>query len=336
MIYILLLILNIILYFSFSKLSKILNIYDNPDGKLKIHNIKTPLLGGVIFFLNFILISLFQLAFSDDFLMLKKTFFIKEEIMSIIFFITIFFIIGLYDDKNNISPYTKLFIVIIFSIILIFLNKNLIVQNFSLSFYDNQIFLNKFSIFFTIFCIVILTNSLNFYDGINGQSGNIYIIVFSYLYFKSDFNYFYLILILPLIFILVLNLYNKLFFGDSGVYLISSIMIICLIYEHNISKNIIYADEIFFLFLLPGLDLVRLTIARLFLNKNIFYGDRNHFHHYLTKKYDLIVSNLLLISLNLLPITFLSLGINFYYILFSYLIVYFSFLYYLMNSKNEI
>ena len=336
MIYILLLILNIILYFSFSKLSKILNIYDNPDGKLKIHNIKKPLLGGVIFFLNFILISFFQLAFSDDFLMLKKTFFIKEEIMSIIFFITIFFIIGLYDDKNNISPYTKLFIVIIFSTILIFLNKNLIVQNFFLSFYDNQIFLNKFSIFFTIFCIVILTNSLNFYDGINGQSGNIYIIVFSYLYFKSDFNYFYLILILPLIFILVLNLYNKLFFGDSGVYLISSIMIICLIYEHNISKNIIYADEIFFLFLLPGLDLVRLTIARLFLNKNIFYGDRNHFHHYLTKKYDLIVSNLLLISLNLLPITFLSLGINFYYILFSYLIVYFSFLYYLMNSKNEI
>ena len=124
MIYILLLILNIILYFSFSKLSKILNIYDNPDGKLKIHNIKTPLLGGVIFFLNFILISFFQLAFSDDFLMLKKTFFIKEEMMFIIFFITIFFIIGLYDDKNNISPYTKLFIVIIFSTILIFLNKS--------------------------------------------------------------------------------------------------------------------------------------------------------------------------------------------------------------------
>jgi UDP-GlcNAc:undecaprenyl-phosphate GlcNAc-1-phosphate transferase len=336
MIYFLLSILNSVLYFNFSKLSKILNIYDKPDGKLKIHNIKTPLLGGVIFFLNFILISFFQLAFSDDFLMLKKTFFIKEEIISIIFFVTIFFMIGLYDDKNNISPYTKLFIVIISSIILLFLNKNLIVQNFLLSFYDNQIFLNKFSIFFTIFCIVILTNSLNFYDGINGQSGNIYIIVFSYLYFKSDFNYFYLIIILPLIFVLVLNLYNKLFFGDCGVYLISSIMIICLIYEHNISKNIIYADEIFFLFLLPGLDLVRLTIARLFLNKNIFYGDRNHFHHYLTKKFDLTVSNILLISFNLIPIIFLSLGVNFYYILFSYLIVYFSFLYYLMNPKDEI
>ena len=91
---------------------------------------------------------------------------------------------------------------------------------------------------------------------------------------------------------------------------------------------------IFFLFLFPGLDLVRLTIERLFSNKNIFYGDRNHFHHYLIKKYSMLISNLLLVIFNLLPMTLYYIGISFYYILVSFLITYFIILVYLRKFKN--
>ena len=84
------------------------------------------------------------------------------------------------------------------------------------------------------------------------------------------------------------NLKNMLFLGDGGVYLLGIILSVSLIYEHNVKNNIIYADEIFFLLLLPGFDLVRLTITRSLNLKNPFMGDRNHIHHLLINKFSLI------------------------------------------------
>ena len=73
---------------------------------------------------------------------------------------------------------------------------------------------------------------------------------------------------------MIFNFKNVLFLGDSGIYLLSIILSISLIFEHNIQKNISYADEIFFLLLLPGFDLVRLTITRIF-NKKSFQVTEN-------------------------------------------------------------
>lgn len=329
-----LIIFNLILFFSLTKIAKFINIYDNPDGKLKIHKHSVPVLGGILFFLNFWVLIFLQLFFFDIFLIFEKSSFLRREIISLLFFITFFFTIGLFDDKYEINPYIKLTLIIFSSILVLLVNDNLIVKNFVLSFYENKIFLNNFSIFFTIFCIVILINALNFYDGINGQSGIFYIFVFSFLYYVSD-NYFYLIYVSLIFFNLLLNLTNKLFFGDSGIYLIGSILIICLIYEHNFTRNIIYADEIFFLFLLPGFDLVRLTFERLISNKNMFYGDRKHFHHYLNMKYDLFISNLVLMVFNSFPIVLFKYGLNFYYILFFFISSYFLALHYLKKFSKK-
>ena len=238
-------------------------------------------------------------------------------------------------DKFKINPYNKLLLIVLLSIFVLSINKNLVVENFSLSFYDDRIFLNNFSFFFTIFCILILLNALNFYDGVNGQSGIFYIFIFSFLYYVSHFHDFYLYLILILLFILILNLKNKLFFGDSGIYLISSILVISLIYEYNITKNILYADEIFFLFLLPGFDLIRLTFQRIVLKKNILFGDRNHLHHLLVKKGSLINANIILFGLSAFPIlAFSYIKSNFYLILVIFLILYFSLL--LILDKKHI
>lgn len=327
MIYFLLIILNFILFFSFTKITKIIKIYDNPDGKLKVHSKQMPLLGGVFIFFNLILICFFQLISFDEFLMLKRFYFLKSELVSVFIFIASFFILGLYDDRFKVNPYVKLLFIVLSSIIFLLLNKNLIVENFSLSFYSNRIFLNNFSFFFTIFCILILVNALNFYDGINGQSGIFYIFVFSFLYHASNFNDFYLNLILILSFVLILNIKNKLFFGDSGIYLISSVLIISLIYEYNFTNNIVYADEIFLLLLLPGIDLVRLTFQRIISKKNIFYGDRNHLHHLLLKRGSLIMTNIIIFSLSAFPILVFSyIKLNFYIILVIFFILYFSLL----------
>ncbi|MBD1139313.1 hypothetical protein IDH27_03190, partial [Pelagibacterales bacterium SAG-MED46] len=138
---------------------------------------------------------------------------------------------GILDDKHNLKPENKFFTSIFISLLVLFLNKDLLIMNINFSFYNNPIFLGNFSYFFTIFCVIILINALNFYDGINGQSIIFFIIIFSYLSFKSPIFIFYLFTVLVLIFILYLNLTNKVFMGDNGIYLLGAILAASLIYE---------------------------------------------------------------------------------------------------------
>jgi UDP-N-acetylmuramyl pentapeptide phosphotransferase/UDP-N-acetylglucosamine-1-phosphate transferase len=77
-----LIIFNFLLVVNYSRISKIINIYDIPDFKRKIHKHKTPLLGGLIFFLN-IIVYLFLLAI--DFISIENIFFKNEY--ELIFFI---------------------------------------------------------------------------------------------------------------------------------------------------------------------------------------------------------------------------------------------------------
>lgn len=177
--------------------------------------------------------------------------------------------------------------------------------------------------FFTIFCIIILLNALNFYDGINGQSVIFFILIFIYLAILSQIYIFYVFIILVLIFILILNLQNKIFMGDNGIYILGSMLIVALIYEYNEFKTIQFADEIFLLLILPGYDLVRLSLSRIFKGKNPFYGDRNHIHHLINSNLSITYTNIILLILASLPITLFSyFEINFFIVLLIFSILY--------------
>ena len=318
-----LLFINLAIFLNFKKFAEVINVYDAPDKKLKLHKKKTPILGGLILIINYSIYLLFQLLFSDNFLSIPKKIFNIEGYLSILILIFGFFILGFYDDKNKLAPKNKLFFSILLILVSILLNQNLILNSFSLTIFANKVFLNSFSITFTIFCIILLINALNFFDGINGQSCIFFIMVFFFLFFKSDMNYFYLLSILLILFILFLNLMNKLFLGDGGIFLMGIIVSISLILEHNVQKNILYVDEIFFLLLLPGVDLIRLTIVRVFKGRNAFFGDRNHIHHLLIDKFSIIYTNLILIIISLIPIImFLFLELNFFIVFFIFLILY--------------
>ena len=323
MILIFLSLLNLIIFFKISKLSKFFNIYDKPDNKLKLHKKEIPIIGGIILALNFSVLFFYQIFFLKEFLSIDLNKLNFLEIITGLLFILSYFILGLYDDKINLSPNKKIFFSILIILLAISFNENLVVKMMSISFIENKIFLDNYAYFFTIFCILILVNALNFYDGINGQSCLIFLISFSYLFIKSDMHYFYIISIILILFILFLNISNKIFLGDSGIYLLGIILSSSLIYEHNIQKNIIFADEIFFLLLLPGLDLLRLTLKRLLSFKNPFFGDRDHIHHLLINRYSLKVTNLILFLTSIIPIILFSVfTINFFLVFFIFLVIY--------------
>ena len=318
--YVIFILLNIIIFFNLDRLSKFINIFDKPDNLLKKHKSIVPLIGGFILIINIFTYVILDLIFNLQYFDINIS---KREYFSLLFLILSFFLIGSYDDKYQIKPEKKFFLSILVSIIVITINKDMLINNISISFYNHIIYLNNFKYFFTIFCIIILINSLNFYDGINGQSIIFFIISFSFLAIKSSSPTIYILFICHLFFLLFLNLRNKIFLGDNGIYVLTIILSISLIYEHNVYKSIIFADEIFLLLFLPGLDLLRLTILRLMKGKNPFYGDRNHIHHLLVKNYSLIKSNFILFVLAIIPIvSFNILKLNFFLVISIFLIFY--------------
>lgn len=314
------LILNSLIFLNLDKLSKIININDKPDKKLKKHKFTTPLLGGTIFLINFLILILVNLVNVEKVIFSS---FSKRELISIFLFILFFYFIGLYDDKYKLKPEKKFILIILICIVSLSINKSMLINNISTTFYDYTIFLNNFEFVFTIFCIIILINALNFYDGINGQSLIFFIIIYSFLAYKSFLTGFYIYIVFTLLFLLFLNLKNKIFLGDNGIYLIGAILILSIIYEHNIFKSFVFVDEIFIMLIFPGFDLVRLTILRIIRGKNAFYGDRNHVHHLLIRKYSLLKSNIILSLYILIPISLFSfLKLNFYLVLFIFTISY--------------
>ena len=312
--------LNLFLVMNIKIISKLINLYDFPDKRLKTHKKKISLIGGTI-----VMFNIFFLLFIDFAIQIKFFDFFQSttEIFSFLAVLLLFFILGFYDDKYKIKPYVKFFLSILISIFYVFTNKNIIVDSFSISIYEYRIFLEVFSVLFTVFCIIVLINSLNFYDGINGQLLIFFLIMFLYLLLKTNRFEFYSLIIIIILFCLFLNLSNQMFLGDNGVFVMSTILITSIIYEHNVYKNFIYADEIFFLLLLPGIDLIRLTVVRLINGKNPFYGDRNHIHHLMIKRYSLLITNIFLIFLSILPILlYNNFHLNFYAIFSIFLIIY--------------
>ena len=312
--------LNLFLVTNIKNISKFINLYDFPDNRLKIHKKKISLVGGTIVMFNIFFLLFIDFAFQIKFFDFFQS---TTEIFSFLAVLFLFFILGFYDDKYKIKPYVKFFLSILISICYVFTNGNIIVDSFSISIYEYRIFLEVFSVLFTVFCITVLINSLNFYDGINGQLLIFFLIMFSYLLLKTNRFEFYSLIIIIVLFCLFLNLSNQMFLGDNGVYVMSIILITSIIYEHNVYKNFIYADEIFFLLLLPGIDLIRLTVVRLINGKNPFYGDRNHIHHLMIKRYSLLITNIFLVFLSILPIFLYNIiHLNFYAIFSIFLTIY--------------
>ena len=64
-----LLIFNIVVLYYYKNFTELVNIFDVPDNKLKVHEYKTPILGGIIIILNY-------LIFFSHIIFMKKIIFI--------------------------------------------------------------------------------------------------------------------------------------------------------------------------------------------------------------------------------------------------------------------
>ena len=314
----------VIFYFLTSLIAILLSIYiynkfkilDIPN-KRKIHSAPVPLSGG---FAAFITISVFVFY----------SYFLVESFSSIIFFfyfVTIsLFLLGLSDELYQINAQKRLIATTV--IYLFFFTQDIFSENdkfflinfISLEISNKTLELNFIqSLILTIFCILSFQNAMNMIDGLNGLSSMILIIINLFLIYYSKNSFLIEINKLLIIFLIVyfaFNFKSKLFFGESGIYLTSFVTSLMIIFAYK--RNFILLDQVILLLLIPGLDMIRVSLFRLKNSLKVSKPDKNHIHHLISKKYSvegcLLVIFLMIVPLNILAIIYPSFTLFFIFL----------------------
>ena len=316
-----------IVYFFLKKnkiLAKKLNLIDLPSS-IKKHKQATPITGGIL-----ILIGLSLNYFYINFFSPTINFYSFPLVITI-------FLIGLLDDIISLKPYQKLFLTFlpIFFFILITNDLRIVSLNFDFGFFyfPTNLFIN---FFLPILGLLLLINAYNMSDGVNGLAASIGLSWIIYLIVKYPFLFDSIFLvILNLNIFIFFNFKKKIFLGDSGNYILSTLIGTTII-SINFNKPYLFiTEEIFLLLIFPGIDMLRLFIVRIINKKNPFSGDLNHLHHLLYRKID---NNYLLVVIYILIINFpiylfFFYKINIYYLIILQFITYFFLL--KISSKNN-
>lgn len=272
------------IYYNKIKISQFLGTIDYPGERRKIHNSPTPKTAAYSILFTLLLILLFNLIFD----------FFSKDFNIIILGSILIFCVGLVDDITNLSPYNKIFFISVIVVFIASINTNILITKFYVDTYDTIFYLNKFSLIFTVICILILINASNLIDGINGL--NIIVIFFWLFYLTRIFSSQFHIYIYLIQGILILSFFHnysgKHFLGDAGSLMLSSfvgLLTIKFVNENLHSPHSSNSSEqLFLIFLIPGTDMLRLFIERILKKKNPFFADNSHLHHFLLKKNSLI------------------------------------------------
>jgi UDP-GlcNAc:undecaprenyl-phosphate GlcNAc-1-phosphate transferase len=277
------------------KIAQKTNLFDLPDNTRKFHKKNTPLLGGIMIF-STLFLSILNMFLFDEYTKIYLIIFVASSF---------FFFIGLMDDILNIAYRNKLILLTIISSIFVTLEPNLQITKIYFSTLNKIIYLNHFSILFTVICILLLTNAINLIDGINGLCILISIIIFSWILLTFENINFVFTVFISLFFILVLNMRGNIFLGDSGSLLLGSLISFLIIsnYNYKLFLTNFAVEDIFIILMLPGIDMLRVFVIRILNKKNPFISDRNHLHYLLLDNgFNLYQTLTTIIALCIIPI----------------------------------
>jgi UDP-N-acetylmuramyl pentapeptide phosphotransferase/UDP-N-acetylglucosamine-1-phosphate transferase len=282
-----------------------LRLFDHPNERSSAIR-PIPTLGGIAIFLSFI------------FAVTLGTY--RHEIPGMTFLfaaVLLMFFVGLKDDVVDLPPWKKLFAEIIAAGCII------IFANIRFTSFHGFLGINEIgvipSFIITTFFIIVIINSINLIDGIDGLASGL-IILYSLVFgcwFLFSGHIEYAILSFTLVgstsgffYYNVFGGKNKIFMGDTGSLVLGTILSIIVIKfnEFNISEQGWFAiDSVpvvsFGILIYPLADTLRVFIIRLLHKKSPFSPDKNHLHHRLLalgfshKKasFTIILSNMLFI-----------------------------------------
>jgi|TARA_Y200000002_G_C22655897_1_gene653454 UDP-N-acetylmuramyl pentapeptide phosphotransferase/UDP-N-acetylglucosamine-1-phosphate transferase len=252
--------------------------------------IKIPLTGGILVFLG--------LLYNFD-----------QYQLSYVLFYFLILLLGVFSDLKLIKS-AKMRLIFQLFIVLIFVSHNdIIISDTRVDLLNNILSNQIFNYFFVSFCILIVINGSNFFDGLNTLNLGYYLLISFIIIFLSFDDQLIITnnLLNNLIFILIIgfliNSFNKLFIGDSGSYLLGFVFSVMLINLYIVNNQI----SPFFIILLlwyPSFETLFSMIRKNILNRSPMRPDSRHLHqlifYFIKQKYSKKVFQANLISANII------------------------------------
>ena len=208
--------------------------------------------------------------------------------------LTSFFLLGLFSDIGFFSSAKLRFLIQSIIIFLFLYYSNLTLTSVRIDIFDLMLENYLFSLFFTLFCLMILVNGTNFIDGLNGLVLTYYLMIIIIIFNTKLFEYSFLdnldiiLIMMVFIYLILFNIFNQLYIGDSGSYLIGFLFgyFLLQIYESN---PLLSPYFITLLLWYPAFEILFSIIRKIKFSKSPFKPDNQHFHHllflYICKKF---------------------------------------------------
>ena len=254
-----------------------LGVVDTPDQARKDHLQPTPLVGGIALLIPLCLMMLVGAQASPS----HATFFITIMLAAVGFWT-----LGFADDRHHLPPLVRLLVSAGIVVAAGLVDPRFRLE--ALSFEDSfgNIVLGYAAVPFTVVCVVTLINAVNMADGRNGIVLGMATFWF---YGLSQYSSSQLLpIMMPLVVcttvIMVYNWLGKLFLGDSGTYMIGGVVGLLVVYLHNHPQGGLPEAAGVLWFIVPVLDCARLAVTRLAAGRSPFAADKNHLHHYLSRR----------------------------------------------------
>lgn len=256
-------------------------LFDEPDER-KVHKHVIPTLGGLGIFSGFILATLIGAPPTASGIL---QYFVAA--CMVIFFL------GIKDDILILSASKKFLGQLLAAGIIIKFGGIQIHSMYGfMGIYELP---NTASILLTLFTIIVVTNSFNLIDGIDGLAGSLGIftsLIFG-LYFYMTGQVLYAVMAISLVGSLVgFLIYNfnpaKIFMGDTGSLMIGLLNSIFVIRFITTASDPLFGFPIesapaigFAILMVPLFDTLRVVTIRAIKRRSPFSPDRNHIHHFL-------------------------------------------------------
>ena len=251
---------------------------ENTINQKRLSSLKVPTYGGISM----------SLAFLVSTRLLGK---VDSEIMQIAFYAVLITIIGLLDDRYNLNWKIKLVLQLVaistpIYLLNIYLNiEQLIGINLN----------NILNLFTTVLWILLIVNSLNFLDNMDGLAATtatmiaISLGILSYITNQYKLTDISIVLVASMLGFLYFNFPKaKLYMGDSGSLFLGyclGFISILFSWNNNIESSWIFQIQpVILFFTIPLLDLMTVMISRIRDGKSPMIGGTDHISHRLLKK----------------------------------------------------
>lgn len=270
------------------KVAKLKHLVDEPSEARKKHTTSVPTIGGIIIFSAFIFSSFLWIPVQEASVIegLDKFMFLMASLI-------LLFFVGVKDDIIGMSPMKKLMAHVAVGFILVVMGGIRLTSFHGLLGMDIQL-PEYASILLSIFIYIVIVNSINLIDGVDGLASGVGLIAtisfglwFAYL---GDKHWALISFSMSgALFGFLLFNFNpaRIFMGDSGSLIIGAVISVLAIqliespltFLPNEYQNVSTPVLAMAILAYPLLDTLRVFIIRTLNGKSPLSADRNHLHH---------------------------------------------------------